>query len=48
MQGKTASFSYEGSYGVHVLRDIKEELVWLIDKMVWFISNVMLPRFHNE
>ena len=26
---------------VHVLRHLKEELAWVIDKQVWFISNTM-------
>ena len=35
-------FSHKSDCGLHVLRHLKEELAWTIDKWLQFISNVML------
>ena len=31
-------FGHKGECGIHVLKSLKEELAWAVDK--WFISNV--------
>ena len=39
-------FSYKGGCGIrecmHVVRNLKEELAWAIDKWLWVISNTVL------
>ena len=36
-------FSYKGRCGIHVLKHLKVELAWAIDKwQIWFISNTIL------
>ena len=38
-------FSYKGGCGIHEhtrIEILKEELVWVIDKQLWVISNKML------
>ena len=34
----TGRFSYKGGCGARILRSLKEELVWVIDKWFWLIS----------
>ena len=47
MSNKMDHFSYKGVamwcmvyVGIHILRHLKEELAWVIDKWLWMISNI--------
>ena len=48
MNKKTELFSYKGGCGIYVnlcvLRHLKEELAWAIDKWLWVISSKMLSE----